>query len=126
LVEIENEFQNICSKYTLSKNQILNEKSLLSNNLKPYVPVYLKDKNKHLNINHEDEIYTYHFQELWLEETFLNNFSGNFAFFVNKKIHLVFPIFGFSLLQCPLLMHDLFTLAGFKLLLWLHWKHDFT
>ena len=34
LVEIENEFQNICLKYTISKEHILNEKLFRSNNLK--------------------------------------------------------------------------------------------
>jgi hypothetical protein len=78
LAEIENEFQNNCSKYTLSKHQILNEKSLLSNNLKPYVRVYLKDENAHLNVNHEDEIYTYYFQNSNLDVFYQSNNDDTF------------------------------------------------
>ena len=66
-----------------------------------------------------DPIYT------WWEESFIKRFPCNFSCFVHTKIDLIYFL-RFELFQLPILIHDLFSLAGFKLREWLHWKYMFT
>ena len=82
LDEIEIEFQNICSIFIFSINQILNEKLFRSNNLK-WNKSYALDKNKYLNKNKEDEVdhsqdsnsdilFQYNNNDILLKEIFSN------------------------------------------------------
>ena len=59
LVEIENDFQNICSKYTFFRNPIFEEKLTKLNNMK--MNKSHATENKHLNHNQEDKTFVYDF-----------------------------------------------------------------
>ena len=61
----------------------------------------------------------------WLEESFVKRFPRNPSFFVHKKIDLICPMFPFEALRFQILIHNLFSFAGFKLHNWLHWKFDY-
>ena len=66
-----------------------------------------------------DPIYT------WLEESFIKRFPCHLSCFVHTKFDLI-SLFQFKVFQFPIFIHDLFSLAGFKLREWLHWKFSFT
>ena len=63
----------------------------------------------------------------WLEESFIKKFPCHISFFVHKTIvDLIFPMFPFEALRFRILIHNLFSFAGFKLRDWLHRKFDYT
>jgi hypothetical protein len=68
----------------------------------------------------------------WMEDSYIEKFQGNgkvmLALFLNdddKGKYDIFLLF-FYILPFLLLIFYLVSIAGLKMLRWLHWKHDFT
>ena len=77
------------------------------------------EKSVLFRLDFYDPIYT-----RW-EESFNKRFPCRLLCFVHTKFDLVSFLY-FELFSFLMLIHDLFSLVGFKLREWLHWKFSFT
>ena len=90
---------------------------------------HTSDKSLFSHDSHEKSIFLQlDFYDLiypWLEESFIKRFPCHISCFVHTKFDLIYFI-RFKVFQFPILIPDSFSLAGFKLREWLHWKYTFT